>query len=177
MYLKLEPVVVTHELDLGIKNLYKNPTSVGADRLCNSVGGYFKYGGPLIIVDFGTATSFDVVSQAGEYLGGIIAPGIEMASQMLHRKAAKLPRVELAFPDSVIGQTTESSIQSGIMFGSVDLVNGFVARINKELGQVATSVATGGLAKLLLQELEEEFTIDPHLTLDGLKIIFERTKS
>lgn len=173
-YLHCDPITVNSTLDLGIDIKYDNPTAVGADRLCNAVGGYFKYGGPLIIVDFGTATTFDVVSAKKEYLGGIIAPGIEMSSIILHQKAAKLPRVYLSFPLNTIGTTTESSIQSGLMYGTVEMVEGFTKRIEQELGQATTHVATGGLARLVLNELRTKYILDSFLTLEGLRIIYER---
>ena len=173
-YLKCEPVTVHSNLDLGIKINYDNPQAVGADRLCNAVGGFFKYGGPLIIVDFGTATSFDVVSEKGEYLGGMIAPGIEMSSMILHQKAAKLPRVYLSFPDKVIGKTTEASIQSGLMYGTVEMIDGLTKRIIKELGRDAKYIATGGLARLVIGQLQSNYILDSFLTLDGLSLIYNR---
>lgn len=176
-YLDCEPVVVTSALDLGITVLYDNPAVVGADRLCNAVGGFFKYGGPLNIVDFGTATTFDVVSADGEYLGGIIAPGIEMSALILHRRAAKLPRVYLSFPEKIIGRSTETSIQSGLMYGAVEMVEGFTARISEELGQSTKNIATGGLARLLLGHLRTAYQLDPYLTLEGLSIIYNRVHS
>jgi type III pantothenate kinase len=176
-YLNCEPVVVSSSLDLGIKVLYENPDAVGADRLCNAVGGFFKYGGPLIIVDFGTATTFDVVSAKGEYLGGIIAPGIEMSAQILHRRAAKLPRVYLSFPEKIIGRSTETSIQSGLMYGAAEMVDGFTARISSELGQTTKNIATGGLGRLLLGHLRSDYQLDPYLTLEGLSIIYNRVHS
>ncbi|MBN1466533.1 type III pantothenate kinase [candidate division KSB1 bacterium] len=175
-YLKCKPVTVDWTLDLGIEIKYNTPQSVGADRLCNAVGGFFKYGGPLIIVDFGTATSFDVVSARGEYLGGMIAPGIEMSSMVLHQKAAKLPRVYLSFPEKVIGKTTETSMQSGLMYGAVEMIDGLTRRINEELGETARCIATGGLARLVINQLRNSYTLDSFLTLDGLKIIYDRVK-
>ena len=175
-YLQCEPLVVNSGLDLGIEIKYDNPAAVGADRLCNAVGGFEKYGGPLIIVDFGTATTFDVISERGEYLGGIIAPGIEMSSMILHQKAAKLPRVYLSFPDKIIGTTTETSIQSGLMYGAVESVEGFTKRIKEELGQKTTNIATGGLARSIVNHLRTEYTLDTFLTLDGLRIIYDRVK-
>jgi type III pantothenate kinase len=175
-YLSTEPLNVRHDLDLGIKILYDNPANVGADRLCNAVGGFKKYGGPLIIVDLGTATTFDVISRKAEYLGGVIAPGIETSAMVLHQRAAKLPRVELRFPDKVIGRSTESSMQSGLMFGAVEMIDGFVRRINEELGEKATTIATGGLARLILNRLASVDAIESFLTLEGLLIIYEKIK-
>ena len=175
-YLDVEPVVVRHTLDLGLEIGYENPAEVGADRLCNAVAGYAKYGGPLIIVDFGTATTFDVISATGEYLGGIIAPGIEMSSAILHRRAARLPRVELDFPEHVIGRSTERSIQSGIMYGAVENVDGFVRRIREEMASQVESVATGGLAGLILSRLRTVDRQEAFLTLEGLRLIYRRVK-
>ncbi|MBN1561460.1 type III pantothenate kinase [candidate division KSB1 bacterium] len=175
-YLRCDPVIVDSTLDLGIEIKYDTPQSVGADRLCNAVGGFFKYGGPLIIIDFGTATSFDVVSNRGEYLGGMIAPGIEMSSMVLHQRAAKLPRVYLSFPDKVIGKTTETSMQSGLMYGAVEMIDGLTKRINEELGCEARCIATGGLARLVLNKLRNDYTLDSFLTLDGLRIIYDRVR-
>jgi len=165
------PTLVHANLKTGLKILYYDPTSVGADRICNSVAAMAKFRGPLIIVDFGTATTFDVISENSEYLGGVIAPGIESSSNVLHRYAARLPKVELAFPERVIGRTTESSIQSGIMFGSVDMVNGIVRRIVEELGKTATLVATGGIARQILEQLHNNPEFEPDLTLEGLRLI------
>ncbi|MBN2413581.1 type III pantothenate kinase [candidate division KSB1 bacterium] len=175
-YLHLNPVIVNYKTKTDLVIHYDNPANVGADRICNAIAGYEKHGGPLIIVDFGTATTFDIISKNREYLGGIIAPGIEMSSMILHQKAAKLPSVELNFPDKVIGQSTEVSMQSGLLYGTVEMVNGFVNRINAELKQDAKIIVTGGLAKLVLQKLGEDFILEPFLTLEGLKIIFENSK-
>jgi type III pantothenate kinase len=173
-YLHIEAMVVSHLLDLGIKILYENPASVGADRLCNAVGGFNKFGGPLIIVDFGTATTFDVISAQGEYLGGLIAPGIETSSVILHQRAARLPRVELNFPPKYIGTSTEKSIQSGLMFGTVEMIDGLVRRINTELNEKLQVVATGGLAPLILSRCDTIKKHEPFLTLEGLCMIFNR---
>ena len=175
-YLGCEPVVVSAALDLGITIRYDNPSLVGADRLCNAVGGYAKYGGPLNIVDFGTATTFDIISGTGEYLGGIIAPGIEMSAQILHRRAAKLPRVYLSFPETIIGHSTETSMQSGLMYGAVEMVEGITARIGEELGQKTKNIATGGLARLLLGHLRTDYLLEPFLTLEGMNLIYRRNR-
>ena len=173
-YLKLEPIVVSASLDLGIRVLYKVPSAVGADRLCNAVAGYKKYGGPLIIIDFGTATTYDVVGANGDYLGGVIALGLESSATELHRRAAKLPRIELHFPSGVIGTDTASSMQAGIMFGAVDAVEGTVRRIRKELGTEARVIATGGLSSVIAKYTEIIEACEPSLVLDGVRLIFER---
>jgi len=175
-YNNCDPVVVHSDLDLGIVISYETPASVGADRLCNAVAGYQKHGGPLIIVDFGTATTFDVISENGEYLGGAIAPGIETASRMMHLRAAKLPSISLRFPENVIGRTTEHSMQAGIMYGAVDIVNGLSKRINQEMDGKASFIATGGLAKLLLDKLDNDFILEPYLTLKGLQFVYKRIR-
>jgi len=128
----IEPVIISSELDTGIDILYDSPEMVGADRICNAVAGYSLYGGPLIVVDFGTATTFDVISKKGEYLGGVIALGLKGASQQLHLLAAKLPRVELEFPGTIVGTNTEDSMKSGIMWGTVSLIDGVVKKILQE---------------------------------------------
>jgi len=175
-YLQLNPLIINHHIETGLVIQYVNPANVGADRICNAIAGYEKFGGPLIIVDFGTATTFDIISKKREYLGGIIAPGIEMSSMILHQKAAKLPWVELSFPEKVIGYSTETSMQSGLLYGTVEMVKGFVKKINLELGQEAKIIITGGLAKLVLQKLGKNFILEQFLTLEGLKIIFDKVK-
>ena len=175
-YLKISPVVVSSDLDLELKILYENPRSVGADRICNAVAGFSYYGGPLVILDFGTATTFDIVSEKNEYLGGIIAPGIELTASILHQRAAKLPKVDLQFPSKVIGRNTESSIQAGLMFGTVELIDGLIARIEAELGKPVKTVATGGLANVVVPHTEKIKKIEPFLTLEGLRLIYEHIR-
>lgn len=175
-YFNVEPVTVGAALDLGIRILYRDPAAVGADRLCNAVAGYARYGGPLIIIDFGTATTFDVVSATGEYLGGVIALGIESAAADLHRRAARLPKVDLHFPSGVIGRETEASIQAGIMFGAVDSVEGMVKRIRRELGAQARVIATGGLSGLVAGHTGIIEACHPALVLEGIRLIYERVK-
>lgn len=172
--LRHEPIVVSARLDLGIRIHYEDPSTVGADRLCNAVGGYARYGGPLIIVDFGTATTFDVVSEEGDYLGGVIAPGIEASLQALHRRAAKLMKVELRFPERLIGRNTESSMQAGLMCGTVEMVQGLVRRIGEEMQAVPQVILTGGLAPVMAPMLPADYRLDPHLTLHGMRLIYER---
>ena len=145
-------------------------------RLCNAVAGYKQYGGPLVIVDFGTATTFDVLSANGDYLGGIIAPGPETTTKVLHAVSAKLPAVKLEFPPSVIGRTTETSIQSGLMFGGVAMVDGLNQQLRAELGDDTRIIATGGLAAVFLPHFKTVEAIEPNLTLYGLQLIFERCR-
>lgn len=175
-YLKISPVVVSSDLDLELKILYENPRAVGADRICNAIAGFHYYNGPLVILDFGTATTFDVVSGKNEYLGGIIAPGIELTASILHQRAAKLPKVDLQFPLKVIGRSTEASIQSGLMFGTVELIDGLIERIERELGEPVKTVATGGLANVVAPHTEKIKTIEPFLTLEGSRLIYEHVK-
>jgi len=173
-YLKAEPVTVHAGLDLGLRVLYRDPTAVGADRLCNAVAGYRKYGGPLIIIDFGTATTYDVINAEGDYLGGVIAPGLETAATELHRRAAKLPRAELTFPPTVIGRETVTSMQAGIMFGAVDAAEGIVRRIRAELGVGAKVIATGGLSPAIARHTSLIDATEPSLVLDGIRLIYDR---
>ncbi len=177
-YFGHSPVVVSAGLDLGIRILYDDPSQVGADRLCNAIAGFSKYRGPLIIIDFGTATTFDIVATNGDYLGGVIAPGIETAAIDLHRRAAKLPKVELHFPKSIIATDTVSSMQAGIMYGAVDSMEGIVGRLQKEIrkreGHPAKVIATGGFSKLMSQHSTVIQACEPSLVLDGVRMIYER---
>jgi type III pantothenate kinase len=175
-YVKIEPVVVDGSLDVGFRIHYKDPSAVGADRLCNAIAGFKKYGGPLIIIDFGTATTFDVVAENGDYLGGVIALGLESTAAELHRRAAKLPRIELHFPGKVIGSDTVSSMQAGVMFGAIDAVEGMVRRIREELGSEAKVIATGGLAAIMAQHTPVIEACEPSLVLDGIRMIYERVR-
>lgn len=176
-YLNVQPLIITAELDFGMPVLYEDPRAVGADRLCNAVAGYELAGGPLAVVDFGTATTLDVVSEKGEYLGGIICTGLETAAYLLHRYAAKLPKVELAFPRALIGRNTEDAIRSGLMWGAVEMVDGLVRRLRKELGAGLKTVATGGLARVIVPHLREVDRIEPDLTLLGIRLIHQRVSS
>ena len=174
-YLELQPVVVNSLLKLPIKITYKNPRAVGADRICDTAAGFQCYGGPLIVVDLGTATTFDVVNEKGEYLGGAIAPGIETSAIDLFRRAAKLFPVQFEFPARIIGRTTEESIQAGMMFGVVEQVDGIVKRIIAELGtdKKVHVIGTGGLANTILSRSETIEKVEPFLTLEGMRIIYD----
>ncbi len=173
-YFNAPPLIVGPGIKTGIPILYDNPKEVGADRIVNAVAGYERYGGPLIIVDFGTATTFDAVSQKGEYLGGVITPGIGISMEALFERAAKLPKIELIKPSTVIGRNTISSMQSGAIYGYAGLVDRIVEEIRKELGREVNVVATGGLAELIVPESLTIKEVNPFLTLDGLQIIFEK---
>ena len=176
-YFNADPVTVTASLDLGIRVLYADPAAVGADRLCNAIAGFRKYGGPLVIIDFGTATTFDVISAAGDYLGGVITLGLESTAAELHRRAAKLPKFELRFPSSVIGKDTESSMQAGVMFGTVDAVEGTIRRIASELGVRPKVIATGGLSRIVAAHTSVIEACEPSLVLDGVQLIYERVNA
>ncbi len=172
-YFRLEPMVVTHELKTGITIRYDNPKEVGADRIVNAAAAFKLFGGPLIIVDFGTATTFCAVTREGEYLGGAIAPGIRISAEALFQRASKLPRVELSKPLKVIGRDTVSAMQAGIIYGYAGLVDGIVERMKKELSSDARVVATGGLAELVSPETKCVQEIKPQLTLEGLQLLYD----
>jgi type III pantothenate kinase len=176
-HIRVEPVTINASLNLGMKNLYADPGSVGADRLCNAIAGFAKYGGPLIVIDFGTATTYDVVSASGDYLGGIITLGLEASAAELHRRAAKLPRIELRFPETVVGRDTASSMQSGLMFGTVEAIEGIVVRIRRELESTARVIATGGLASVVAEHTDFIEACEPTLVLDGVRIVCQRVRS
>ena len=172
-YFRLDPMVVTPELKTGITVRYDNPKEVGADRIVNAAAAYKLYGGPLIIVDFGTATTFCAVTKKGEYLGGAITPGVKISAEALFQRASKLPRVELVKPGKVIGSDTVSAMQAGIIYGYAGLVDGIVERMKKELSPDARVVATGGLAELVSPETRTIGEIRPQLTLEGLRLLYE----
>jgi type III pantothenate kinase len=175
-YFKIEPMVVTHELKTGVTIRTDNPKEVGADRIVNAAAAYKLYGGPLIIVDFGTATTFCAITKNGDYLGGAICPGMKIAAEALFQRASTLPRVELVKPAKVIGSDTISAMQAGIIYGYAGLVDGIVVRMKEELSADARVVATGGLAELVAPETKTIQEIKPHLTLEGLHLLFETNR-
>ncbi len=171
-YFGCDPLVVGEDgVELGLKILVERPDDVGADRLVNAVAAHEKYGGPLIVVDFGTATTFDVVDKDGNYVGGVIAPGVNLSLEALHGAAAQLPRVAVSRPEQVIGKATVPAMQSGIFWGYVSLIEGLVGRIGKETGVEMRVVATGGLAPLFAESVSCIEASDPDLTLHGLLAI------
>jgi type III pantothenate kinase len=172
-YFDISPLVIAAGVKTGVRILMDNPREVGADRIVNAAAAHHLYGGPIIIADLGTATTFDTVSREGDYLGGAIAPGIGTAVEALFMRAAKLPRVELIPPKRAIGTDSITAMQSGIIFGYVGLVEGLVARIQDELDEKAKVVATGGFAELIAKETKVIDTVNPDLTLIGLRLIHQ----
>jgi len=175
-YFNIEPLFIDPTSNAGMPVLYQPPSDVGADRVVNGVAAYELYGGPCIIVDFGTATTFDAVSEKGEYLGGVICPGVTISAEALFQKAARLPRVEIKRPERVIGTSTVMSMQSGLFWGYVGLVDGVLDRMRQELGPNARIIATGGLAGLIARGSKLIEIVDPNLTLEGMRIIYQRNR-
>ncbi len=176
-YFHTEPFIVNSKCELGIAIKYQPASDVGADRLCNTVGAYAKYGGPAIVVDFGTATTFDAIAENGDYLGGAIIPGIGISMDALFRQAARLYRVELIAPPNAIGTNTVHAMQSGLVFGYAGQTDAMVERMRVELGGSARVIATGGLAELISKESKTIEIVDQLVTLDGLRRIYERQKN
>jgi type III pantothenate kinase len=172
-YLKHDPLVVDTGVKTGVRIRYEDPKAVGADRVADAVAVMELYGGPACVIDFGTATTFNAVTAKGDYLGGAITAGVNLAAEALYTRAAKLPRMDLQRPPSVIGRNTVHAMQSGLLFGYVSMVEGMVARFRSELGSDMKVIATGGLAEVVAKETEVIDVIAPWLTLDGLRIIWE----
>jgi type III pantothenate kinase len=175
-YLGMDPLLVEPGVRTGMPILYEPPGDVGADRIVNGVAAVAAYGAPVVVVDFGTATTFDVVSRKGEYIGGVICPGIGISADALFQRAARLPRVDVRHPGRVIGRSTVGSIQSGLYFGYASMIEGIIGRIRGELGESARVVATGGLAETLAADIPSIDVVDPVLTLTGLRLIYERNR-
>lgn len=171
---QVKPLIVGPGLKTGMPILYENPQEVGADRVVASVAAFEKYGGPCIVVDFGTATTFDSISKKGEYLGGAIAPGIQIAAEALYLKTAKLPRIEIKKPEGIIGRTTVASMQSGLYYGYIGLVVNIIKEIKHELGEETKVVSTGSVASQIFREIESINHLEPNLVLEGLRILHER---
>ncbi len=175
-YLGIPLLVVEPGVRTGVRIHLDNPREIGGDRIVNAAAAYRLYGGPAIVIDTGTATTFDVISEEGDYLGGAIAPGMEIGAETLYTRTARLPRIELSRPKNVIGKNTVSAMQSGIIFGYVGLVEGMVARLRQELGGEVKIIATGGYAEIIAKETEVIEEVNPHLTLLGLHLINEMNK-
>ncbi len=176
-YFGIEPLFVEPGIKTGMQLLIDNPSELGADRLADAVAAFEKYGGPCIVVDFGTATKFEVISERGEYLGGAIAPGLGISADALFSRAAKLGRIEIKRPPKVIGTNTVTHLQTGLYYGYIGLVDGILERIFAELGSRPRVIATGGLAQLVAPDSNCIKEIDDMLTLDGLRILFERNRA
>lgn len=176
-YFNVEPMVIGPGIKTGIPILYENPREVGADRIVNAVAGIEKYGTPLIIVDFGTATTFCAISEKGEYLGGVITPGVNISLEALVQRTSKLPKIELIKPKKVVGKNTINAMQAGMIYGYTGLVDEIIFRIKEEQGwESPTVVGTGGIAELIAKDTKYIQKVDKYLTLDGLRIIYEKNK-
>jgi type III pantothenate kinase len=176
-YFRVDALFVEPGVKTGLPILYDSPQEVGADRIVNAVAAVERYGAPCVIVDFGTATTFDVVNAAGEYAGGVIVPGVAVSAEALFAHAARLSRVEIRRPPTVIGRNTAGSIQSGLFYGYLSLVDGLIDRLAREMGTRPCVIATGGLAELLGRASERIEHVDPNLTLEGLRLLDERNAS
>jgi len=175
-YIGIEPIVVEPGIKTGMPILYENPQEVGADRIVNAVAGYERHKKALIIVDFGTATTFDYVTPKGEYQGGVIAPGMMISLEALFERASKLPRIELVKPKEIIGRNTVTAMQAGIIYGYISLVDGIVKRMKDKVKTDPYVIGTGGLANLIYKEADTIDEVDEFLTLKGLKILYEKNK-
>lgn len=173
-YLKVEPLVIGDNAELGVEVRIEKPSEAGADRLVNAVGGYMSYGGPLIIIDSGTATTFDVVGADGAFEGGVIAPGVNLSMQALHTAAAKLPRVAIQRPEHIIGKDTVGAMQAGVFWGYIGLIEGLISRIKEEYGQPMKVVATGGVVSLFEGATDAIDIFDGDLTIHGMLEIYRR---
>lgn len=175
-YFSREPQVVGPDTKTGMPILYDNPREVGADRIVNSVAAFEKHRCPLVIIDFGTATTFDVVNRQGEYCGGAIAPGLMISTEALFKKASRLPRIDVMKPPAIIARNTVNSMQAGVFFGYVGLVDGIVQRMKQESGESPRVIATGGLAGLIAPESQTIDEVDEYLTLEGLRLLYQRNR-
>jgi|SRR5579883_788497 len=176
-YFQRQPMFVNYTTDLGIKVRYDSPREVGADRLVNSVAAFYKYGGPCVSVDLGTTINFDIVSGDGEFLGGIICPGVGMSIQGLFARTARLPMVDFREPEKLIGSNTVGSITSGLYYGFIGMIDGIVERVQAELGPDTRAIATGGQGSLIVQGSRSVKILDEDLTLDGLRMIWDRNRT
>ncbi|MBI5155607.1 type III pantothenate kinase [Candidatus Poribacteria bacterium] len=172
----IEPLLLHGEMDLGLRNEYEDPREVGMDRLVNAVAGRSKYGAPLVIVDFGTATTLDVVTREGNYAGGVILPGLETTADALSQRTAKLPHITVERPATALGKTTIHSMRSGLYFGSIDAVEGCIRRLEHEVGYKLRAIATGGLSPVLGPDMSRLHAIDANLTLEGIEMVWQRNQ-
>ena len=170
----IRPLLISGKLDIGMKIRYKHPAQLGADRLCSAVAAYDKFGGPCIVIDIGTATKYEVISKRGEHLGGAIALGIESALNALHSRTAQLPKIVLRVPRKVIGTSTAECIQSGNFFGAIDAIDGMIVRLRKIAGKNSKVILTGGFAQLIARHSRNIDYVEPHLVLEGARIIYGR---
>ena len=175
-YFAREPMFVNVETDTGIINLYENPRDVGADRIVNAYAAYRKYGGPCIVVDLGTAITFDVVSANAEYLGGVICPGLVISMEALFQRAARLTPVDFSEPQKLIGTNPMSSMQSGFYYGAIGTIDGILERLTVEMGPTTTCIATGGQAEMIARGSKYLRSVDPDLTLEGLQMLWQRNQ-
>ncbi|MBI5877378.1 MAG: type III pantothenate kinase [Chloroflexi bacterium] len=176
-YWEIDPLIVSVDIDLGLRVLTDNPREVGADRIVNAVAAKALYGAPAIVIDFGTATTWDVVNADGDYIGGAIAPGVGISAEALASRAARLHRIELTFPPTAIGKSTDAAMRVGILYGYVGIVEGLTERIRRELGGNVRVIATGGLAGLIAAQTPVIERVDPDLTLLGLRLLWERNRN
>lgn len=176
VYFNIQPLIIGPGIKTGMALHYDNPREIGADRIVDAVAGFAKYGGPLTIIDFGTATTFGVISRDGAYLGGAIYPGIGISTEALFQRAARLPRIELVKPKNIINKNTVSAMQAGIIYGYVGLVDGICRRIEAELGEKTRVIATGGLADLIADDSECIETVDHFLTLEGMRLVYLKNR-
>ncbi len=173
-----EALIINANLDMGIRIRYDNPESLGTDRLCSAVAGYSKYGGPLFIIDFGTATTYGVIASNGDFLGGVISPGIATMSNALHQRTAQLPDIKINFPETVIGRNTVACIQSGVLYGALDSMTGMIERLQIEIQKYETRnaivIAAGGFSKLIYEHTKLIGHLEPFLVLEGIRLIYKR---
>lgn len=175
--LDIEPLTISGSLDLGIKIHYEDPSSLGPDRICAAIAGFHRFGGPLIIIDFGTATTYGVIDKNGDFLGGVISLGVNSMAEALSQRTAQLPKIDLQLPLTAICTNTLSAMQAGTLFSAVDAVEGMVKRMRKELKVEARVIATGGLSVLMSQQTNIIHAVEPWLVLEGARLIYERTRS
>lgn len=176
-YFAMSPLFISCKSSIDLKILYEQPSEVGADRIVNAIAANDRHGFPSIIIDFGTATTFDAVNERGEYIGGVICPGINISTNALFEKAAKLPRIDLKRPEKVIGKTTVHSMRAGLYYGYLEQVNGIIARMKKEMTGNPIVIVTGGLSGVFIEDMERDVILDSTLTLEGIRIVYYRNRT